>query len=459
MPGKQFWAFLCISSVFILSRIIFYSMGVRFDVSPLETAIHLIDPIWMKQDLWDSLFHMVNQPPFFNFFVASLYRVFPTHYTGVFHLVYLAHGLGLGIGLYCLMRYLKVSKVIAVVLCCYFIINPAVILLENWLMYTYLIMTWLCWSAVFLFRYLSYSHVRDLSGFVGLLMMLALTKSIFHLFWMVGLIVVLWWIRSQQRKQIVCVCILPVMIVAALYMKNFVIAGNFTTSRLWMTLNLYEMSVKHVPIDELVKLGRKNKISLFSTDAVYTDSMNYRPKQHQQKLERYIERPITGIPMLDALKKPTNGTVNYHSMFQRMLEDVRLDDAWYLIQHYSYSYKYSLLNAYRIMFFPAPTDVTFVNRTYIAEYENLYNFMFYRLNTINERKLYSEHLKIWQSYLSLRWDLLSSILYHYIVYLYLFLYGASIFFIYKYWSDSNMLPMCMVLLFMSVNIFYLIVGQ
>lgn len=459
MPKKNIWALACISAVFILSRIIFYSLGVRFDAAPLETAIHLIDPIWMRHNLWESLFHMVNQPPLFNLLVAVVYRSFPMQYAEVFHVIYLVHGWALGLGIYALMRHFKVSNTIAIVLSCYLVINPAAILLENWLMYTYLIMAWLCWSAVFLFRYLKHACVRDLIGFVGLLLLLVLTKSIFHLFWMIGLIVCLWLFQAQNRRQIFYVCLIPILLASSLYIKNYLISGNFTTSRLWMTLNLYEMSVKYVSTDELIQLSREQKISVYSSDAVFQDAFNTRPQVHMQNMREHLERPSTGIPMLDSLQKPTSGMVNYHSSFQRMLADVRLKDAVEVLQHNPNSYKYSLVNAYLIMFFPSPTDVTFVNRQHIATYENYYNLMFARLNAINDGKLYSDHLKVWRYFLMLRWDMLSTVLYHYVMCFYLFVYGFAVVFLWRTWSDPKRVPERLVLLFMCFNVLYLIVGH
>ncbi|MGZ5305052.1 MAG: hypothetical protein ACXWDO_13115, partial [Bacteroidia bacterium] len=55
-----------IAVVFILSRIIYYATGIRYDVDLFNWAPQVIDQQLLINNLWQSVWYMHGQPPFYN---------------------------------------------------------------------------------------------------------------------------------------------------------------------------------------------------------------------------------------------------------------------------------------------------------------------------------------------------------------------------------------------------------
>lgn len=428
---------LLITLVFVVSRVIFYLAGVRFDLTPLN-GIQMIDPVLLKENLLQSLFYLHGQPPLFNLFVGIVLKLFPESYPAVFHGLFMLTGYFIALGVYALLRRFKVSEGLAVTFTCFFILNPACILYENWLMYSYFILAMMCWSAVFLHRYLSQYHGRDILVFFILTAGLVLTYSTFHLVWFILSVCLLLVFVKAKRKQIITAAIIPLVLITALYFKNFVMFGSFTTSKAWMAFNLLEMSAKNVPPDTVEQLFREGKIKTYDP--------------------YFVEK--TGIPILDQIIKPSTGELNWHSKQALVNSDIDIQNTRFLIKNYPQSYRESIVRAYKIYFFPGPTDVTFSNRGKIELYENIYNFMFWHLNAMNNYSLYSEKLLLWYKFDSIKWDELSLNLYSTVVLFYagLFLSGFVLVFL-EYKRNDKDLAFVLTLLFMLMNIFYISVGN
>src|SRR6185503_15552802 len=94
-------------------------------------------------------------------------------------------GLCLMFSLFALMKRLKVDTRVNFLLTTLFMVSPAVILYENWLLYEYPIATALCMAALCLHRYAQSGSRKDGIMFFVLLMILVLLRAIFHWGWFV----------------------------------------------------------------------------------------------------------------------------------------------------------------------------------------------------------------------------------------------------------------------------------
>lgn len=423
------WPAVIITLTFVISRVWAYQSGVRMVLRPLYQGIQILDPVLLRTDLLQSLIHLHSQPPLYNLFLGVVLKLFPATYAAAFQWIYWLAGYALGVGLYRLMRRLDVPRWLATVLTVYFLINPAVILLENWLMYTLLIMTGLVWSAVFLHRYLSEGKAGDGAVFFVLLAALVLTKGIFHLCWYILLVVMVAVSRRVAVRQVLAVSVLPFVLIAAVYVKNFILFGSLTTSKVWVVFNLGEMTVKHVGDEQLERYCREGRLNFTACErALGSNSPEY--KAMVAEFERRIAAPPTGVAVLDQVFKPTSGHINWHSRRYLMAADEALQDSLFLLRRHPDSYFKSLRRAFRIMFYPAPTDVTFGNRKFLAAYENIYNLPFAWANHINDGKLYSEKLLLWYEFENCKTDVLSKLCYFGVIFFYLVLFqlGVRLFF-------------------------------
>ena len=124
-------------TVFILSRLIYYCVGIRFDATPLAHFWQYIDINLLSNNLLQSLYYLHSQPPLFNLFLGLALKFFANHLELVFTVAYLLLGLLFTGSLYLLMHKLGVPDKLNILLAALYIISPAVVLYENILFYTY----------------------------------------------------------------------------------------------------------------------------------------------------------------------------------------------------------------------------------------------------------------------------------------------------------------------------------
>ena len=92
--NQNIWRhFVFIIFVFLISRIVFYLIGVRFDFQPLYFYLQIIDPRLLKTDLIRSIVYLHSQPPLFNLFLGIVLKLFANSFAFIFYVSYLLLGL------------------------------------------------------------------------------------------------------------------------------------------------------------------------------------------------------------------------------------------------------------------------------------------------------------------------------------------------------------------------------
>jgi len=317
---------------FVLSRAWWQWEGVRLDMSPLGTYWQYLDPEILRGDFWRSLFYLHSQPPLFNAFLGAVVTVFPGQAEPVFRLAYWGCGLMLAVTLYLLLGRLGVPAAWAAAATLGLGLSPACIAFENFLFYSYPVAVMLLLSAFFLQRFWETGRRRDGAIFFALVAALALTRTIFHLAW-VGVVVLGLLGASRHYRRglgwgILTTAAAPVLLVAALYLKNELVFGEFTSST-WLGMNLATMTVQLLPPEEKQQLLAQGKISDVSLVVPFEPLDRYPA--------RFRTRP-TGIAVLDEVNKP-GGDPNFNNLayvgiaraYQRdALASIREDPGEYL---------------------------------------------------------------------------------------------------------------------------------
>ena len=437
-----------LSLVFVVSRIIFYMFGVRFDANTLH-YLQVLDIDLLKTRLLESLWYLHSQPPLFNLTLGLGLKIFPHGFPLVFNTVYLGMGYLLTLAVYLLMIKLGVGRKLSFLLTALFIVNPAVILHENWLFYSYPVTVLLCLSALFLHRYLQYGRTRDLAGFFASTALLVLLRSLFHIFWFAAGVLVLLYTRKGERKKILLTSLVPLIILNGVYLKNYFISGSYTTSSTWFGWSVAGMTIPYINDDELHQLRNDQAISSI-TDAEFGNAMDT-----GKIFAKHHDIPKTGIPVLDRRMKSDGRTPNFNSRLTLETSRLYLQDGLYVLKHYPQAYGRALKRAYFGFLFPGPTDIRMVNRPVLRDYEDLYNFMFMHLTRINSRDVnwYSSVLY------PVRWDLMSLILFSLVVEFY------AVLFFFAAWKLVESFkrtppnrPETLTLLYITVTMFYLVLS-
>jgi hypothetical protein len=290
--------------VFVVSRIIYDRVGIYFQG---DTSINLgwqfIDPVLLRTDLGRNVFYLHGQPPLLNLFTGIILQIFPAGYEEVFHILYFTVGIVLAISIYLTGIFLRFPPWLSAFVSAWFMVSPATVLYEHWLFYSYPITAALTMSGFCLYQFISTNKNYWGLMFFALLSGMALTWSIFHIVWLFGIVILLFMVLRERKKMILVAC-LPVLVVTAWYAKNLLTVGEFTASS-WAGMNLSRIARLYMPEKERIKMAKSGELSKFALLPPFRNPSLY--------LKFLPETPHTGIPVLDEPETSLN-RLNYHHL-------------------------------------------------------------------------------------------------------------------------------------------------
>lgn len=301
---------------FAFSRLFYVRAGLRFDNTPLRHYYQFVDPVLLKTRLFESLWYLHSQPPLFNFISGLLYQRFSTE-SRIFHLLFLAMGLAFSLALYGLGLRLGLRRWVSALLAAWFMVSPATVLYENLYFYTYPIAFLLVLSALVLSRFLETHKLWWGAGFLGLAASACLIWGVFHLAWLLAVLVLVGAFYRDWRR-LALISLAPVVLVSGWYAKNLSLFGTFGASS-WTGMNLSHITFLSPLTPQTVReeLAAQGKLT------PYPVTEAFRPIEHYNDL--LPVPPPSGIPVLDEPLKSTKAINFNHSFYielsRRMLED------------------------------------------------------------------------------------------------------------------------------------------
>jgi hypothetical protein len=249
-----------LAGLFLIINLFYYFLGVRFDYTPIYYFAQFIDTNLLKSNLFESLFYLHSQPPLFNFFLGVILNFFPDNLQLVFSLIYLGCGLLFTIVFFSLMVKLGTRPLLAFIATAIFIASPAFILYENWIYSTLFEILFLCLSALFLYQFIERNSLKSGIAFFSVLALLVLLRSSFHLLWFAGVVCFIIVMNRSNWRRILIASAIPFLIILALYGKNFLLFGSFSSSS-WIGMNLAEVALPAAPPQNLNELIQSGAIS------------------------------------------------------------------------------------------------------------------------------------------------------------------------------------------------------
>jgi hypothetical protein len=331
---------------FVVSRVVFHLLGVRFDDSSLTIYWQYLDTELLREHLLQSLLYLHCQPPLFNLFLGIILKLFPGWTTGALAVSYALIGLTLAVALFRLMCRLGVADWLAATVTILFSISPTGILYENWLHYPYPIMALLVLAALFLHRFLSDGRTRDGVAFFSCLAAVSLIMSYFHLVWLVAIAVGLLLVCRKERRRILRSACVPLLVVVLWYGKNLVLFDSFSSST-WLGMNLAKMTTTFVPDADLRRLQVERKVSGISLVPPFSPLEAYR---------RFIgDTTRTGVPVLDQETRLGGATNFNHRAYISLARQYMKDDLT-LLRLRPQAYLRSWLDAGLMYFMPASAN-------------------------------------------------------------------------------------------------------
>jgi hypothetical protein len=300
---------MVLTLVFAASRLVFYAVGVRFDISaldgpPIAHPWQLLDSDLLRHHLLGSIWYLQSQPPIFNLFCGILLRI-PSDRQQLFAmLIYQGFGLALVLSAFQSMVDLKVPRWAAMVVAILVLLDPSSILYENWLSYAYLTASVLSVSVLCCIRYLKTERWYWGAAFFSTIGIVVLLDSTYQWPWMVMALVIVGWAQRRRWKQVAMVAICPVIVVASWYVKDYVQFGTLSTSS-WLGMNLAQTTLRTGPPATIDQLVRRGTLTTLAKIPAFSSVTAYAPK--------WVELPHTGVRALDALRK-SDGTINYDNL-------------------------------------------------------------------------------------------------------------------------------------------------
>lgn len=323
--------------VFVISRLVYhFALNITFSDGLLTDAWQLLDPVLLRTDLLRSLYYLHCQPPLYNLLTGVLLKVCADHASLAMNAIHLLCGFALYLSIYSLQVKLGVSRIVAFITSTVFIISPACILYENWFFYTYPLALLLLSSGLFFINYLETQKGRYLVLTCLALTLLAGTRSIFHLSWIlvVGIFIVY---VSRNRRRALLVAGVSLLFVFSLYLKNEVVFGRFTAST-WLGMNFWRLTVNQLPENMAKTLADEGKISRIALVQRFSNPEAYP--------ESYFSVPgFAGVPALRAMRKSTGG-VNFNHLGWIAISDQYWRDDVYVVKHYPARYVAGLVGSF-----------------------------------------------------------------------------------------------------------------
>jgi hypothetical protein len=327
----------------ILSRIGYHIAGVRFDASSLPWFWQYVDPALLKANLTQSLWYLHSQPPAFNALLGVVLNLFTGHETLVFTVFYLLIGLVLTAALFLVLRELRVPETLNAMLTAIYVASPACVLYENWLFYTYPLTILLLLGALFWQRFARQGRFLDALWLFVCAALIALTWSLFHLVWLLGLVLALVFSRRRDWRKVLAAAAVPVLVVGLWYGKNLVQVGEFSGST-WFGINFSKMTNSMLTVPE--------RRALYDNGAISAVSL-VPPFGNPDKYYGALPRPgPTGIPVLDQEMKPS-GTPNFNNILFVAVSRQYGRDALRILAAHPAAYLRGLAESYLLYFLPA----------------------------------------------------------------------------------------------------------
>jgi 4-amino-4-deoxy-L-arabinose transferase-like glycosyltransferase len=274
--------------LYFASTALYWLLGVTFDTTTVSYFMQFIDTKLLETRLLESIWYYHATPPMLNLLTGIGIKLFGGHdafFSICFHIL----GLLTALSVYLLTWKLSESRITAGIATGLLVFNPDFVLFQNWLMYEFPAVALLTMSAVALYQYVRTRSTKWGVAFFALLAALLLTRSVFHIAWMVlvaVILAVLW--RGEWRKVLIAAA-LPLLVVAGWYGKNLYYFGTFSSSS-WLGLGFVNISTLLLTRPELEAMVERGEISGLALVSRY---------DQLPVLFSTQDGPPSGIPVLD----------------------------------------------------------------------------------------------------------------------------------------------------------------
>lgn len=301
----------------------YWVLGLRFDSRPLIEYIHYLDPSWLRDNLAQSLWYLHIQPPLFNAFAGVVLKL--GGHDILFQACYLAAGFTLYGCAFLLPVRLGVPRWASLVLATLLMASPAFMVFEHLLIYTLPCAAALALACVLFFDVVREQRWAAVLGFFACLAFLALTRTSFHLAWLVLVWLAVVAATPANRHRVFLAGLAAVLVTAGWYGKNAYLFGEFTACT-FASKNLWIMTAGNMNPAERALWMEEGLLSDVSAQNRWAELEAFDPGY------RVVPERFARVPMLAETRQP-NGSVNYNHFGYIAQSQAYGEDARYVLRH------------------------------------------------------------------------------------------------------------------------------
>jgi hypothetical protein len=313
---------LIITAVFIVSRMIALSFGLHMDIRALAAYWQYLDMDTLKNHLLTGIWYDHAQPPLFNLCLGMVLKIGGSQTILLFTLILKLISLVNAILLFTIIKKIVRVEYIPLLITLIYIFSPATLVFENELFYTTFISLLLLISVFNMIRLVESCKSWHVFGVLFPLILLCMTRSVFHIFWLLLIIalLLLYCRKKPVLNILIQVSLAGIILVGSWYVKNKIIFGKFTNST-WLGMNLarnvfHDHEEKDSTLIEAYAPFSKISVYRKFVDPQFENryqGLNNRDLLSELKNDSFInETEVSYIPVSDLYQKASIGYIGKH---------------------------------------------------------------------------------------------------------------------------------------------------
>lgn len=311
-------------ALFAASRWVFHAAEVPFYDQDVARMMHFADVDLLTRDLAQTLWLMDGQPPGFNLLLGLALKC-GAGSTAALQAVFLLTGAALACGVLQLLRRRGVHSGVAITAALLFSCQPAAILFENYVFYTYPVAALLVWLVIAFGNAWSRRTVRAWLVFWLLFATLCWLRNLFQLW--TGLVALAAIMSSKaHRRAALAGAVAPLLLVGVVHAKNTVLYGSPSTS-CWLGVSLTSMTTYRLSDQERADRVLSGRSSAVVLAPRFSDIPSMR-------LALQGSAPPQEAHPLRSRERKLSGEVNYHhAVYSAAARRMATDAASILLDH------------------------------------------------------------------------------------------------------------------------------
>jgi hypothetical protein len=323
------------------------------DTAPILSFFQLLDPSLLHLDLQRSLWHLHMQPPLYNLLTGLILKLSIVHTNLIISFLFVFLSFLSCCAIIGSLKRLGMSRNVAVASGLIWTSTPAFLSYENLYFYPHLSQSLIIFTGYCFIRSANSSWKWALAA-IWMLTVLVCLRSLFHpVILIIGVASALHFLRAEQRKSFLIYSSIPLALVTALIIKNFLLFGFIGTSS-WFGNSLHRVVTKNISYAAL-----EDKVEDATVSPLTLKGDFDQPKEYLKTLN--IEERNWNVPALDMPNKPSVpiNSINYNHWVYPIVSKELSENAWALMRSDPTLFTRSIGQGIKIFFQPV-TENTFL---------------------------------------------------------------------------------------------------